>query len=282
MRHSPSSSIANVLVAATLVLVAGCGGGGGDGAFENCGNGVLDGGEQCDDGNLDDGDACLGTCERNVCGDFFIDVGVEQCEAGGQLQGKSCADVGFASGTLACTAQCTFDTSGCTGVGQPPTPTPASTSSGAPTPTSSGDVGTPTPAPTPVGAVCQQGEQIVLDVSLDQTYGAARVDVTYGSSVNLPGTGPAPSVLERAHFAAAGGLTTVNDIDTNADGVDDTLTTSLVGFTDNPAGVFVTVTFDCVAGQPRPETGTFGCTTVSASTAGGVPISNASCTLAVR
>lgn len=46
------------------------------------------------------------------------------------------------------------------------------------------------------------------------------------------------------------------------------LTTSLVGTDTVPAGPFVTVTFDCVAGAPVPTAAAFTCTVVSASNAG--------------
>jgi hypothetical protein len=49
-----------------------------------------------------------------LCGDGHIDAG-EECD-GSSLAGKTCASMGFAKGTLACT-QCHFDTSGCTGCG---------------------------------------------------------------------------------------------------------------------------------------------------------------------
>lgn len=62
-------------------------------------------------------------CKRGgptqTCGDGTIE-GTEQCEPGPplDLNGKTCADVGFLSGTLGCFAQgetneCQFDTSGC-------------------------------------------------------------------------------------------------------------------------------------------------------------------------
>ncbi|MDO8647677.1 MAG: hypothetical protein Q7R70_04650 [Candidatus Diapherotrites archaeon] len=50
----------------------------------NCGNGTLDTGEKCDLANLD---------------------------------GKTCINMGFASGTLSCKSSCDFDTSNCTGAG---------------------------------------------------------------------------------------------------------------------------------------------------------------------
>lgn len=48
------------------------------------------------------------------CGNGFIDAG-EQCDAN-NLNGATCPSEGFAYGTLACTASCAFDTSGCLAV----------------------------------------------------------------------------------------------------------------------------------------------------------------------
>lgn len=282
MRHR-THALTAVLIVTLVVLVGGCGGGNDGGSFADCGNGVLDGGEECDDGNLSDNDACLSTCKLNVCGDFFINFGVEQCEQGGLIGGLTCAGLGFAGGTLTCSPQCTLDTSGCTGTVEPPTPTPAVTPlpSGEPTSMPASEIPTPTPASTPSGAACQAGDQVVVVAALDQQYGAARVDLQYPDAVNIPGTGTAQTVVDRVHFAASGGLTTVSD-NPVLGAVDDTLTASFVGFSDNPPGAFVTVTFDCIAGQTRPVAEAFVCTVVSASTAGGVQIPDEHCAVTVQ
>ena len=54
-------------------------------------------------------------CTASSCGDGIIDPG-EQCDAG-NLGGQTCASRGYFGGTLACTAGCTFDTSGCNNCG---------------------------------------------------------------------------------------------------------------------------------------------------------------------
>jgi hypothetical protein len=56
-------------------------------------------------------------CESNLktaqlCGNDAIDPG-EQCDQG-NLNGRTCASLGFVGGTLKCGAGCQFDTSGCT------------------------------------------------------------------------------------------------------------------------------------------------------------------------
>ena len=102
------------------------------------------------------------------------------------------------------------------------------------------------------------------------------IDLQYpGTEINLPGSGTGPDVTSRVVFAASGGLTTVNDNDN-----DSTLTTSFVSFNQQTAGLFATVTFDCVTAEPTA--GQFVCTVVSASTPGGVAIPGVTCSVAVQ
>jgi len=59
--------------------------------FEVCGNGILDPGEQCDDGNTTSGDGCSATCQREPrCGDGILDPG-EQCDDGNTTSGDGCS-----------------------------------------------------------------------------------------------------------------------------------------------------------------------------------------------
>jgi hypothetical protein len=91
-----------------------------------CGNDVIDLGEDCEDGNLD-GATCqsLGfvkgklkcsQCQYNTnkctfCGNGQLNDG-EQCD-GNDLDNVDCPDLGFTGGTLTCTDQCDFDTAEC-------------------------------------------------------------------------------------------------------------------------------------------------------------------------
>lgn len=59
---------------------------------------------------LGDCTTSLDACENPVCGDNQADLG-EQCD-GTDLNGASCASLGFGGGNLVCTS-CTFGTSGC-------------------------------------------------------------------------------------------------------------------------------------------------------------------------
>jgi cysteine-rich repeat protein len=57
-----------------------------------CGNGTEEAGEQCDLGaaNSDTG-ACTTGCHDAICGDTFVQAGVEQCDDGGNVNGDGCS-----------------------------------------------------------------------------------------------------------------------------------------------------------------------------------------------
>ncbi len=97
-----------------------------------CGDGALNAtGEQCDgsdlgsatctslgyvSGTLACGIGCgfdtSGCTADGVCNDGSVNADGEECD-GGDLNGRSCASLGFASGTLTCNSSCDYDTSGC-------------------------------------------------------------------------------------------------------------------------------------------------------------------------
>jgi cysteine-rich repeat protein len=56
----------------------------------NCGNGLVDPGEQCDDGNITEGDGCSANCRIEVCGNGIVDPG-EVCDDGNTVDGDGCA-----------------------------------------------------------------------------------------------------------------------------------------------------------------------------------------------
>ena len=99
-----------------------------------CGNGTIEGNEQCDGGDLGGATctslgysgggtlACTAACvfdtsgctcgPASTCGNGIKD-GNEQCD-GSDLGGATCASLGYTrDGTLACTAGCSYDRSGC-------------------------------------------------------------------------------------------------------------------------------------------------------------------------
>jgi len=102
------------------------------GCAATCGNGAVDPGEACDGADLGGQTceglgypggtlACASSCTldpsgcdpvSDACGDGAVDAG-EACD-GADLGGQTCESLGFDGGTLACSATCTLDESGCT------------------------------------------------------------------------------------------------------------------------------------------------------------------------
>jgi hypothetical protein len=70
-------------------------------------------GHRCPDGKTCRNGHCKAVSSQ-TCGNG-VREGTEQCD-GADLGAATCASLGFVSGTLACTGNCTYDTSGCTGV----------------------------------------------------------------------------------------------------------------------------------------------------------------------
>ena len=54
-----------------------------------CGDGAVGGGEECDDGNTDEGDGCDADCRAEVCGNGAVQVG-EECDDGNTDAGDGC------------------------------------------------------------------------------------------------------------------------------------------------------------------------------------------------
>ena len=59
-------------------------------AGPNCGNGVLDPGEECDDGNASNNDDCTNLCLEATCGDGHLWSGNEACDDGNSDQTDAC------------------------------------------------------------------------------------------------------------------------------------------------------------------------------------------------
>ena len=71
-------------------------------AVGQCGNGLVDLGEDCDDGNNDSGDGCSSTCRREVvtCGNGVVEAwGFEECDDGNLISGDGCSAVCTIEGT---------------------------------------------------------------------------------------------------------------------------------------------------------------------------------------
>ncbi len=79
-----------------------------------CGNGILNKGEECDEGIANSDlipDSCRGSCLLPTCGDGIKDSD-EECDTY-QLDQMNCSLLGFDRGELSCGEECTFDTTGC-------------------------------------------------------------------------------------------------------------------------------------------------------------------------
>jgi len=276
-------SIFLVLALTALLPLAGCGGGSSPVSFANCGNGVLDPGEQCDDGNTLDDDNCLSTCVLASCNDPFGDCN------GSNLNGKTCASFMLAQGSgLACQPNCRYDTSGC---GPPFTPTPANT----PTPTP-GLCGNGVIDP---GESCSASDRCTTGVTCivcpqdcavaactpgpptetfavqfvpgNQGATGVSVRVGYRSSVaSIPGMGADASVGARVRNRPANSIVAVNDLDYALRVV---LSRS-TAFT----GSLFTVEFDSCAGAAAPMLTDLTCTVEQCSSANGA-VSGCSCTV---
>ncbi len=73
--------------------LAACGGDDDGNSNADCGDSVLDTGEECDDGNTTPGDGCSATCvieTQGVCGDGTQGIG-EQCDDGNTASGDGCS-----------------------------------------------------------------------------------------------------------------------------------------------------------------------------------------------
>jgi hypothetical protein len=166
------------------------------------------------------------------------------------------------------------------------TPTPAETAAATPTtegtPVETQTASGPVATPTPVAGGCVSGDQVVVQASVDKAYGGISFRLAYPTSANIPGSGTAQSVKDRVKLAQAGGIQTVGDLDTDGNGVDDTVTIAVVDTNEHAAGLFATVTFDCVPGQAMPSASDFTCHVQSASTPDGVSIPDMMCSLSAQ
>ncbi len=114
--------------------MCGCPADGCTGEIAECGNDVVEAGEECDGTDLDNetcltlgyygGDlSCTDQCEFDLtdceaagwCGDGVLQEAEEECDGTEWGTITECADLdGFTGGDLSCAADCTFDTSLCT------------------------------------------------------------------------------------------------------------------------------------------------------------------------
>lgn len=78
------------------------------GGPQQCGNGKKEGTEECDDGNSSSNDSCTNACKANVCGDNFVNVGIESCDSG-TANGTAC-NAAYGSSCNFCNQFCQYKT----------------------------------------------------------------------------------------------------------------------------------------------------------------------------
>lgn len=59
---------------------------------DDCGDGIVDVGEECDDENIDNFDACLNDCTTARCGDGILHHDIEECDDGNNINGDGCSN----------------------------------------------------------------------------------------------------------------------------------------------------------------------------------------------
>src|SRR3989338_709604 len=65
---------------------------GDDAQAAQCGNSVVEAGEECDDGNIVGMDGCSGGCQFEECGDGFVNNNpMEECDDGNIVNGDGCS-----------------------------------------------------------------------------------------------------------------------------------------------------------------------------------------------
>jgi len=199
----------------------------------DCGNGLVDLGEECDDGNTDPNDACTNTCQLARCGDGIVEAGVEQCDDGNRVNDDACSnkctETSCGDGIVQTGEECddgnNIPNDGCTDCMLDPVPCNVDGLD---------------------ARVCLTKTQATAP-----QIGGVTVELAYPPPLSIPGSGLAPTVRQRVTDLTGGaGLSQVADRDTNGDGVDDTLRNAYATTSPKtvPFGPFELVHFDCPAG----------------------------------
>ncbi|HXJ36241.1 MAG TPA: hypothetical protein VMS22_19585 [Candidatus Eisenbacteria bacterium] len=162
--------------------------------------------------------------------------------------------------------------------------TTTSTSTSLPSTTSSSTTTSTSTTTTtlPFGTTCD-GDGVVARLGVSTgNLGGAVAQLSYGPVVTFPGSGfdTDPNGDHLIDLTGRGGVLLGVDSDTNGDTIDDRLriTYVLTGGTSFGPGAWVDVRFDCTPGVPV-SSADLACSIVSASDAGGNPVSGVACML---
>jgi cysteine-rich repeat protein len=90
------------VVTVGLLLGLGCGSSHQMSPVAQCGNGIVEMGEECDDGNDYSDDGCVEGCVLAACGDGYLHHGVEQCDDGNVRDDDGCDSDCTTGGGSAC------------------------------------------------------------------------------------------------------------------------------------------------------------------------------------
>ncbi len=201
-------------------------------AYGPCGDDILDTDalEQCDDGNTSNTDACA-SCKSATCGDGFVEAGVEECDDGNSVdtdacvscKSATCGDGFVEAGVEQCDDGNDVPDDGCTNC--------------------RADIVT-------CGSEGMDATVILVDSpSAAHDIAGLTVELVYGPPLSLPEAGGGPAITARVtDLTGVGGLSALNNLDTNHDNVTDTLRNAYASLGPPvPVAAFERVRFDCPA-----------------------------------
>ena len=140
-----------------------------------------------------------------------------------------------------------------------------------------------TPTPGPQCESLKVTVALVYDAQAVPDLAGLVVDLNYpGASVEIPGSGSDDSVIERVtDVSGAAGFSSIEDLDTNSDGIDDQLHNVYAAAANIPPGNFEEVLFDCVAGASAPPSGAFSCSVSDTADSQANPVEGVACAVTV-